>query len=326
MKQTTFQWLALSVLSGLASAAAADPHTFYSGDMTPLNMHYATPLGTQLSSLGEGRSRWQLGYSVSNTLHRERKNGEELYLDGETSRALLAYEYGLSKQWDVRVELPWVAHGAGSLDGFVNDFHEATGFPEGDRPNVADGQYGVRYRVDGVTLLQQTRETSGLGDASVSLIRKVATDYEDRLSVGAKLKFPTGDDEELTGSGTFDLALWASASSAISDSWSHYSQLGGVYVQPDEGLLHEQRKDGYAFVGYGIEWRVNPTIALRLQADAQSSIYDSETRLLGHSTSLTSGGTIYFSEQYALDIGVTEDIDVGTSSDVVFYLNFRVTP
>ena len=325
MQQRLTRLTALGIASVAVSAMAA-PGTFYTGDMTPLNMHYGTPLGIQFSELDRGATRWQLGYSVSNTLHQERKSGEDLAFDGETSRLLLAYEYGLSDEWDVRFELPWLDHGAGSLDGFVNDFHEVFGFPEGKRPNVPDDQYGLRYRVNGTTLVQQNQATSGVGDVSVSLIRNVSTDYEDRLSVGGKLDIPTGDEDELTGSGTLDLALWVSAASQISDRWSHYSQLGGVYVEPDEGLLSDRRKDGYAFMGYGIEWRVNPTIALRLQADAQSAIYDSETRLLGHSTALTSGGTIHFSDRYALDIGVTEDVDVGTSSDVVFYLNLSVKP
>ncbi|MGM0563138.1 MAG: DUF3187 family protein [Pseudomonadota bacterium] len=313
--------LVASLLTPLSTLAV---QPFYSGDMSPFTMHYGAPLSAIPQGLDQGQWRSHLGYSVSNTLHIQDRGSESLRLDGESSRVLLALDYGLSQRWDMRLELPWVSHGAGNLDGFVDDFHGAFGFPEGQRPNVSDDQYRVFYRKDGVTYMDRTEESSGIGDASVSLMRSLETDYEDELSVGIKLKLPSGDEDELTGSGTTDLALWLTGSNRIADGWQHYASVGGVYMEGDDGPLADLRRDGYGFASYGIEWRLNNTVSFKLQADAQTAVYHSDTRLLGHSASLTSGGTLNFSPCYALDIGVTEDVDVGTSPDVVFLLNLIV--
>ena len=65
-------------------------------------------------------------------------------------------------------------------------------------------------------------------------------------------------------------------------------------------------------------------IEFKLQFDARTSVYsESAMRALGQSMALSMGGTLHFANGYDLDIAVVEDIDVGTSPDVVFHLNLR---
>ena len=63
--------------------------------------------------------------------------------------------------------------------------------------------------------------------------------------------------------------------------------------------------------------------ALKIQANAHTSFYQgSDFRQLdAASVQLTMGGTVALSKTMALDIGVTEDVVVNTSPDVVFHLS-----
>jgi hypothetical protein len=51
---------------------------------------------------------------------------------------------------------------------------------------------------------------------------------------------------------------------------------------------------------------------------------DSDLREINaNSVQLIAGGTLYLSGRTSLDIGVGEDLAVGTAPDVSFYLTFR---
>ena len=165
---------------------------------------------------------------------------------------------------------------------------------------------------------------SGLGDMSISLMRGLSGHWGDNLNIGLKMKFSTGSESNLTGSGTNDLAIWASASKEISPDLAHYLSLSAVSINGNGGLLTDIRNDEYAAASYGIGWRFNELVEFKLQLDARTAIFGaSAVRSLGHSVAMSIGGTLSLSSGYDLDIAVTEDIDVGTSPDVVFHMNLR---
>lgn len=308
-----------------SGAALAMPqfHTFNVGDMVPININYGVPRNTAPAHLMAGEWQFQLGYDLANTLHIESESeqyNEELLLDAETSRLTVQLEYGLADDWDLRLELPFLDTGAGSLDGFIDGFHRSLGFPEGQRPLRPEDQFAIRYQRDGVTLLDVQQEQSGFGDTSLSFVRTVESDYEDSLSYGFTFKFPTG--EKVT-SDTRDFSVWATSANQLAANWLHYASAGGVWIEKKKGLLAGIRNSAYGFARYGLRWQYFASMSLQAQLDYQSALYDSQTRLLGQSTSLSLGGTLYFPRQWQLDIAVVEDVDVNTSSDVVFHFNLR---
>lgn len=305
------------------SQAEVQFNTFNVGDMTPLAINYGVPRSTSPAYLAAGQWQWQLGLNIANSLHVEQqsKYTEALLVDSETSRYELRIEYGLNDDWDLRLELPFVGVEAGSLDGFINDFHQALGFPEGSRPSRQDDQLEIRYDRNGETLLDITQAQLGVGDASLALVRSLATDYEDSLSYGIKLKLPTGS---VLSSDTYDVALWATAANQLAHNLNHFVSLGVVGIEKNKGLLADLRRGGYGFLRYGLNWRLSTLVELKVQLDTQTDIYKkTDTRLLGHSSSASLGGTLHMQNNWALDIAVIEDIDVETTSDVVFHVNIR---
>lgn len=321
--KNTLKILACLLATPLATHAEVEFNTFNVGDMTPLAISYGAPRSTSPAHLASGQWQWQLGLNVANSLHIEQqaKYGEILEVDSETSRYDLRLEYGLNDDWDIRLELPFVDLGAGSLDGFIDDFHQALGFPEGARPSRPEDQLNIRYQRGGQTLINTRQSDSGLGDASIAFVRSLETDYEDSLSYGVKLKLPSGS---ALSTDTHDLALWATAANQLSSRFNHFMSLGAIAVEKDKGLLPSLRRSSYGFVRYGLNFRLSQLVELKVQLDAQSSLYkDTETRLLGHSSSAALGGTLHMHNNWDLDIAVIEDIDVETTSDVVLHLNLR---
>lgn len=318
----------IKILSGLLLApliaqAEVEFKTFNAGDMTPLGLNYGAPRSTSPAYLESGQWQWQLGANIANTLHLEQKPKytEILEVDSEILRYDLHLEYGLSDAWDLRLEVPFIDLDAGSLDGFIDDFHQALGFPEGSRPGRPEDLLRIRYVRNGQTLLDTRQPKSGVGDASVSFVRSLETGYEDSLSYGVKLKFPTGS---ALSTDTHDLALWATAANQLSHNINHFVSLGGVGIEKNKGVLADLRRSSYGFLRYGFNWRLSPLVELKIQLDTQSSLYKkTDTRLLGHSSSAALGGTLHMQNNWGLDIAIIEDIDTNTTSDVVLHFNLR---
>ncbi|HKQ31266.1 MAG TPA: DUF3187 family protein, partial [Burkholderiales bacterium] len=59
------------------------------------------------------------------------------------------------------------------------------------------------------------------------------------------------------------------------------------------------------------------------QLDAHTSAYDSNLDFLGDAVVLTVGGDYRFSSGWRLDLGVSEDIAVEHSPDVVFVIGVK---
>ena len=294
------------------------------GDMNPLTMNFGAPRVTSPADINQEQFSWQVTSELSNTVHMATTGSERLLIDAETTRHVMLLEYAITNNWNILLEVPYIRHGGGSLDGFIEQFHSTLGFPSGPRRGREKNAFAISYLRRGMEPLVINDVQSGMGDASIALVRELSSDWEDSLNIGLKMKFSSGKILDLTGSGTNDLAIWTSASKKLSSNVSYYLSLSAVSIGGSNGLLANIRNDEYATASYGMGWRHSELIEFKLQLDARTSIFGgSSIRALGHSIALSMGGTLHFSNGYELDIAVTEDIDVGTSPDVVFHMNFR---
>jgi hypothetical protein len=76
------------------------------------------------------------------------------------------------------------------------------------------------------------------------------------------------------------------------------------------------------FGSLGIGWSPLQSLAFKIQVDGHTPFYrdSSLEELDGSSLQLTVGGTVGITEALVLDLGVSEDIVVNTSPDVVFHI------
>lgn len=323
MRKTLAKMTLFLVAVQAPAYATVPPTPFYVGDMSPLTFSYGAPRSAMPAYLDMGEWQSHVALDIANSTHIENVGQENLLLDAETTLLMLALEYGLSYDWDMRFELPFIHHGEGFLDNPIDDYHGRFGFPEGARPAVGEDEINIRYAHLGKELININSPVSGVGDVGLSFVRSVQSNYEDTLSYGIKFKLPTGDEKDLTGSGTLDVAIWASGANALSERAQQYMSLGLVYMEQDKGLLASLREKGYGFLNYGLAYKTSPTVTLKAQVDAHSDIYETDTKLLGHSVTLSLGGTVALSPTTDLDLALTEDIDVESAPDVSFHINVR---
>jgi hypothetical protein len=150
---------------------------------------------------------------------------------------------------------------------------------------------------------------------------------ERAVALRAALKLPTGDSDQLHGSGSTDFSLWVTAR----DDWKlgvgHFTLFGGAGVMgmTDGKVLQDQQRNWVGFGSLGVGWSPLRWIAFKIQTNAHTSFYqDSELREVNAaSAQFIIGGTFAFSEKTTLDIGVVEDMIVKTAPDVVFHFALR---
>ncbi|HET6418882.1 MAG TPA: DUF3187 family protein [Geobacteraceae bacterium] len=304
---------------------------FYTYNQSPLIQIHGLPAIDNAALVPVGRLGTLLSVDAANNFSVDSNASESVTLDGETYRFTLAGRYGIANGFEVGVDIPYVVHSGGFMDGFIQDYHHFFGFPNGGRESVPNGrllyQYSSSYN-DGVSL---SDSTSGLGDIRLTgAMQLYRQDGETPRAVAlrASLKLPTGNSHRLLGSGSTDFSLWLDASEDYKlpclGHLTGFGAIGGM-VMGDGDVLERQQRTAAGFASLGFGWSPIDWFALKLQANAHTPIYqDSSLREVNESSiQLVSGGTFAFTKNTSLDLGISEDVIVETSPDVVFTLTLR---
>lgn len=321
------------VLLGIwASRCHADPLAitpFYTFNQNPLVQIYGLPAAESAMVQPAGQLWGVLTLDVANSYLANGTSREKLLLDGEGERITLALRYGVGRDLELGVDLPFVAYNGGMFDGFIEDWHEFFGLPQGDRPDAPKGRLHFDYTKDGQERLRMDDSTFRLGDVRVSSGWQLYHDGSANpaaLVLRASLKLPTGSSSRLTGSGSTDLALWVTGSSdyLLPDSWGHatlFAAAGGM-AMTDGRVLKEQRENLVGFGSMGFGWSPADTFALKVQLSGHSAFYNGSefSELTAPAMQLLFGGTLAFSPRTTLDVALSEDVIVGASPDVALHL------
>jgi hypothetical protein len=314
------------------------PYTIQAVDITPFDTKNQSPVvqiyglpgtGTAvLLSPGQGEFRTVLDYS-SNYVD-DAKKGEHIVLDGETARIIVGGRYGLSDKVECGVEIPYVIHGGGFLDSFIIHYHDFFGFSQGGRDQAPRNRLHYLYTRDGEEKMKVDSSSNGLGDISLTAGFQIYHDkneYPRAVALRTSLKLPTGDSDQLQGSGSMDMAVWITASDDHKLSSGHWTLFGaaGLMGMTDGKVLQEQQQNLVGFGTVGAGWSPLSWIAFKLQMNAHTPFFsDSDLKELdANAVQLLIGGTLSLSKQTTLDIGVSEDLAVKTSPDVSFHFDVR---
>lgn len=249
---------------------------------------------------------------------------ESVLLDGESYVTTLGLRYALAERLQIGIDLPWVAHNKGSLDGFIENWHDFFGLPNGDRSRMPDDELSYAYdNVKGDHLLLDN-ETSGVGDVRLLVAYQLRASDDFAASLITSIKAPTGDADDLTGSGGWDVSIALSAQRDFKLTHGSAALWGGLSGSwlGDGDVLESQQEDWAASAWAGAGWSPLDWLGFKLQLDGHSALYDSILDELGNPpVILTLGGTLGFGDKTTLDIGVGEDLAVNASPDVTFHLS-----
>lgn len=307
---------------------------FFSANQNPLlQVHDLPPIGSA-RILAKNQSRYRLVADHASLYTSISEADESLLLDGENSRITFAFAQGLSNGWEWGVQIPYLRHGPGELDSFIQDWHDLFGLPQGGRDTAPRNRLLYQYIRKGVTRFELSQASSGLGDIRIGAGRQWhIADNDTNIALRGMLGLPTGDAQQLRGSGNFDAAFWISADRE--QQWFGKQGLGkqsglfggvGVLLMAPGDVLPELQRRAAIFGSLGAGVQVSPRATLKLQADFHTALYsDSElSSISANAVQLAMGGEVRLGNKTFLDIGVIEDLTVNAAPDVVFQLGLTV--
>lgn len=275
-------------------------------------------------SVAAGHTYWSLGIDYGNTFSQSRRGTEVASLDGETMVTFLTLRGPLATGWEWGAEVPYVDHRRSHLDGFIDDFHDAFGFPDGGRSRVPRGLLDYRVQVDGASLARLDRARGGLGDVRLWVGRALYTSEHRAGTARVQVKVPTGDVDDLTGSEAADVALWWEHDERrlFGTQWLSLSAMLGAAWLGEGELAPRRQRSVVGLASLGLRARLTPRVQLNLQADAHGAPFDVDLGELGDDgVQGTIGGRILLNESLWLDLGVVENLESRSSPDAVFLLH-----
>ncbi|GFE81492.1 hypothetical protein GCM10011487_34920 [Steroidobacter agaridevorans] len=288
-------------------------------DQNPLLSGFGLP--TTMPAIAPYGLSGRLDLYWGTTAVMQQRNDEALLVDAETREARLTLQgsfmdTGLSWQ----LQLPYRYTGGGNLDSFIDSWHDTFGLPDGARSALPRDQIAIAYTRAGTRQVNINSSASGLGDIQAAVGYELPTAAT--LTAWLTVKLPTGDADKLTGSGGTDVSLLLAGQRSLSDRWSVFGQAAATYLGEGDLLPDRQRSVVWSgMAGVAVQaWR---GLSLKAQVDAHTAAYDSDLDFFSDAVVLTVGGDYRFDSGWRLDLGVSEDLAVEHSPDVVFVINVR---
>lgn len=313
------------------SSLAESISPFDTFNQSPIIQIHGLPAIGSARVLSAERKRYRLTTDITNNYTTKQRGAEGVLFDGETRRLTFSYKEGVGKDIEWGIRIPYVSHDVGSLDSFIEGWHDTLGLPQGGRDKAPEDQLTYRYTRSGNTLLNLTSFTEGLGDVRVNgawQLHRAGTSDEISVALRASLSLPTGDSNNLLGSGGVDTSFWVSADRAVP--WFTFpGRLWGgmgILFLGDGEVLENQQKDSALFGSIGGGAKVWSRVSLKLQLDIHTALYSesSLTQISSNAVQLIMGGDIAIDKHMRLDLAVKEDPTVSASPDVVFHVGLTI--
>jgi hypothetical protein len=322
--------LGLGIFTFSADLGAVEITPFYTQNQSPLIQIFGLPSIGEPSLVPTRKTDLRLIVDLTNNFIEDENERESIVLDGQSTRISLDARYGISKNFEVGVAIPYITQGGGFTDGFIDWYHNTFGFAEGGRETAPTNRLLYQYQKDRQTRLKVSQSSQGIGDLQIMggyQLYQSPTKPSRAVSLRASLKLPTGDSRQLHGSGSTDLSLWLTGGENFRPGIGHMSLFGagGVMGMTEGDVLKGQQRNWVGFGVLGLGWSPARWIAFKIQANGHTSFYKDSglEELNAGSVQLTIGGTLSFPENINLDLGVTEDPLNRASPDVVFHLALR---
>ncbi len=320
--------ISVAALSCGSVRAASDDEARTKDLAAPFSVRDQNPLlagfGLPLAMPSRIRNEWTASLDVywGSTALTQEVGDEAILLDAETREARLTLQGPISGRFAWQLQLPYRYTGGGNLDSFIDSWHDFFGLAEGARPLLPKDQTNIMYARSGARHIDMRSSASGLADIQAALGYSMYDTPDSALMAWLSVELPTGDEYDLTGNGATDVSLLVSGQHRLNERWSVFGQAAGTWIGDSDLLPIQQRSVVWsAMAGVSVAaWR---GLSLKAQIDAHTAAYDSELDILNEAVVLTVGGDYRFASGWRLDLGVSEDLAVEHSPDVVFVMGFK---
>ena len=317
--------LCLVTAFGFAAAQASPLPT---RDQNPLLAGFGLPM--PLPARVDPGHAWSIAADLnwSNSALAQSRASEYLIVDAETREARITVQRTLRAGTDrpalmLHLQVPYRYTGAGTLDGMIEEWHEAFGLPGGERAVLPRDDLRIEYRAGGDRRIDIADSERGPGDTSLALGYALTARPASAAAAWLHLKLPTGGAGRLTGSGAADASILVAGEHRFGGKWTAFGQAAVTWLGRGDLLPAQQRSVAWSGLA-GLGWHLWRALELKVQLNAHTAVFE-RTRLdfLGDAAVLSVGAAYRFASGWQLDAGVSEDVLVETSPDVVFVLGLR---
>lgn len=257
-------------------------------------------------------------YAIGNITLDQTAGNEHAIADAEVHRWNLSVLHRINANWQLSVEIPYQSISGGSLDAFIEHFHNAFNLPNGTRAESPRNRLLVDYRAGNQSLFHLSHNSSGVADTSVRAGWIIDHNASHSATLWFSAKLPTGNANSLSGSGSVDAAVTLSAQQRM-DEFQFFEQLSLSYFGNSKRLSMLQKHSAWSGIA-GIDWQWTGGLNLIAQLQTHSAIYNSGIRMLGTATQLSIGPQ-YHSTHWLASLSISEDIVTDTAPDVQFQFN-----
>jgi hypothetical protein len=310
-----------SILCAYNAAARAEPLPVRNQHPLVQLFGLPAPLPARFATAGTGSLGAGIDWASFAVVQGD--GAEHLTLDGESIDAHVALDRTVSPRVALHAELGWRRLDGGVLDPFIDDFHDLLNLPHGSRPQLPHDRLRITYARQGVEQLDVEEDRSGFADLRLAIGWQWLASDASALAAWVTAKLPTGQPGELTGSGAADAAFSLVAQRRLSARLQLFGQ-ANLTVLGHGDLLSARQRDVVGSALAGATWHTLRGLDLTAQVDVNSKVFDVGLEGLDGEAVVLSLGCGYRTEHaWSFDFGLSEDVKIDASPDVVFVFAVR---
>ncbi len=297
----------------------------------PLYLFYLQMVPDKASVIERNRFLINTDYTVSNITVSAFTPASSLYeidIDLEVQRLTLDFRYGLYDNLEAGLEIHYIGLCSGYLDDVIEGFEDGIGArtPRSrERQGSNELEYKVRYNYD--YLIWEKTSKQGLGDTVLNLKYQLVKEawywLWPNVSLRAAIKFPTGSESDLVGSGEFDYGFGLLVDKTFFERFFIY--LGGNAVRikkPSVLSILDIDEEIYSYM-LAIECFLTKRFSVVTQVSGNTTPYpESDTNPLDNDAHEWTVGFNYRLKKksdISWNFAVAENISAASSPDVSFH-------
>lgn len=187
--------------------------------------------GDRAAVLRKGDFDIRLEAANTASIARDQEEQADVTMKFETVRAGLFLRYGLTDRLEIGAEVPGYHRYRGFMEEPILGVERGTTGISPARKALRETAYAFNINNGGGTLFQGAKGATGLGDISFygkyQLLKETST--LPALSVRVGVKAPTGDTDQVFGSGHPDAGVGLALDKTFATGWIVYANLNGVF-------------------------------------------------------------------------------------------------
>jgi hypothetical protein len=234
----------------------------------PQNPVYLMSLGqepTRAVVNPKGRYSLWLNMNYTNLYTVGASGNNQVFLDMEIARVAFNIKYGIGRDMEVGLELPFLHFNGGYFDAFIQDYHHAFGFPNGGRQYSPNGAFVYRITQNGRVLYNRTPRDFGISDIIFNFKYNFLPEGR-RLPAMAwrfRYKFPTGPANSGLGGGNIDYSLGLALEKNLKR-WHFYMNLDYLIVSGNRNFDALYNNQVFAWLT-AVEFNISTPISIVAQ-------------------------------------------------------------